>query len=78
MYVATHAALDTTELLEAILVHVDMRTLLLSQRVSKTFEATIDGSLALQQTLNFKPSPLVSTGSNGSIRVDSLGFVLKD
>lgn len=33
----------------------DMKTLLLSQRVNKDFEATIGGSLPLQQALFFKP-----------------------
>ncbi|CZT23205.1 uncharacterized protein RCC_08916 [Ramularia collo-cygni] len=55
-----HAARDkvlgTTELLEAILLGLDTKTLLLSKRVSKTFKATITDSLACQQALFLKPS----------------------
>ncbi|KAK5683888.1 hypothetical protein LTS10_003751 [Elasticomyces elasticus] len=46
--------LDTVELLENVLSHLDNKTLLLSQRASKTFEATITGSTQLQQKLFFK------------------------
>ncbi|KAK5713774.1 hypothetical protein LTR17_017458 [Elasticomyces elasticus] len=45
--------LGTVELLEAVLFYLDNKTLLLSQRVSKTFEATITGSTQLQQKLFF-------------------------
>ncbi|KAK5720757.1 hypothetical protein LTR15_006718 [Elasticomyces elasticus] len=45
--------LGTVELLEAVLFYLDNKTLLLSQRVNKTFEATITGSTQLQQKLFF-------------------------
>lgn len=44
---------NIVELLEGVLLHVDIKTLLLAQRVSKTWKATIAGSLKLQQTLFF-------------------------
>ncbi|KAK5746032.1 hypothetical protein LTR17_001162 [Elasticomyces elasticus] len=47
----------TVELLENVLFQLDMRTLLLSQRVSRTFEATITGSTQLQQKLFFTSVP---------------------
>ena len=46
--------LNTPELLENILLRLDERTLLLSQRVSKTFNATINGSVKLQRKLFFQ------------------------
>lgn len=45
----------TTELLESILLQAPTRTLLLSQRVDKTWQATISGSTKLQQALFFMP-----------------------
>ena len=48
-------ALGTTELLEAILIRLDLRTLLLSQRVSQTFRDVIKGSVHLQKKLFFVP-----------------------
>ncbi|KAK4977183.1 hypothetical protein LTR42_003231 [Elasticomyces elasticus] len=45
----------TFELLECVLLQVDIRTLLLSQRVSRTFKATINHSTKLQQALFLKP-----------------------
>ncbi|KAK5683889.1 hypothetical protein LTS10_003752 [Elasticomyces elasticus] len=47
--------LDTTELLECILIHLDNRTLLLSQRVNSTFQATITTSIHLQRKLFLRP-----------------------
>ncbi|KAK1997975.1 F-box domain-containing protein [Colletotrichum falcatum] len=61
---AMEAVLAIPELLEAILVQVDMRTLLLSAgRVSRTWKALMDGSPALQQTLFFMPVSDVSRGT---------------
>lgn len=61
---AKHKACDqvlgTTELLEAILLHLDTKTLLLSQRVSKAFKETIITSLPLQQALFLKPSTIMT------------------
>lgn len=46
---AAERVFDTVELCKLILLEVDERTLLLSQRVSKTFRNTIQGSIKLQQ-----------------------------
>ena len=43
--------ISTTELLEAILLKFDMKTLLLCQRVSKHFRGTVQGSKVLRQAL---------------------------
>ncbi|KAK4954159.1 hypothetical protein LTR10_007587 [Elasticomyces elasticus] len=57
------AVFETTELLEAILLQlpldgvVGMRTLLLSQRVNRTFRDTIKDSVVLQRALFFEPEP---------------------
>ena len=48
--------LGTTELLEAILLHLDTRTLLLSQRVSSHFRAVIAASRGCQQRLFLQPA----------------------
>ena len=45
------------ELLEAILLHLSTRDLLLSQRVAKTWKTTIDGSHLLRQALFLDPIP---------------------
>lgn len=48
--------LGVTELLEAILLQLDMKTLLVScSRVSKTWQLTIGHSLSLQRALFFRP-----------------------
>ncbi|KAF6832692.1 F-box domain-containing protein [Colletotrichum musicola] len=53
---AMDIVLAIPELLESILVHVDMKTLLVSApRVCKAWKATMDESPAVQQTLFFKP-----------------------
>ena len=49
-----NAVINTPELLENILSHLDTKSLLLSQRVSKQFQGTISGSSVLQQALFFK------------------------
>ncbi|KAK5720758.1 hypothetical protein LTR15_006719 [Elasticomyces elasticus] len=46
------------ELLEDILLRIDMKTLLLSQRVNKTFRFTIEASNQLQQQLFLQPLPI--------------------
>lgn len=53
----------TTELLEAILSEVDMRTLLLSQRTCEDFRNTIDGSVKLQRALYFRDDAEVGSES---------------
>ncbi|GKT46867.1 uncharacterized protein ColSpa_07048 [Colletotrichum spaethianum] len=58
---AMETVLAVPELLEAILVQVDMRTLLVSAcRVSRTWKALMDESPVLQQALFFKPVSNVS------------------
>lgn len=54
---AVDRVINTIELLEGILINLDMKTLLLSQRVSKQFNAVIAGSTSLQQALFFKQAP---------------------
>lgn len=51
--------LTTTELLEQILSELPFKDLLLAQRVSKTFQTTIAGSITLQKGLFLKPSDQV-------------------
>lgn len=56
MATAAERVLELPELLERILLLVPMRDLLLSQRVSKFWQALIANSLSLQQALFFKPA----------------------
>jgi hypothetical protein len=49
------AVIGTVELLEQVLLNLDARTLLLSQRVNRTFSNVIAGSIKLQKKLFFKP-----------------------
>ncbi|KAK3707069.1 hypothetical protein LTR37_012401 [Vermiconidia calcicola] len=44
-----------TELLEQILLHAELRDILLSQRVAKSWRATVQGSARLKQALFFEP-----------------------
>jgi hypothetical protein len=53
---------DIPELVEAILVHLPPRDLLLSQRISRTFQTAIKSSPRLQQTLFFRPIPVKGPG----------------
>lgn len=58
MTTAKDKVLTTPELREAILLKLDdIQTLLLGQRVNKTFEVAIDSSIHLQQALWFKSAP---------------------
>ena len=52
---AVEQVLRTTELLESVLLELACRDLLLVQRVSKTWQATVVGSSALQRALCFAP-----------------------
>ncbi|EME47163.1 hypothetical protein DOTSEDRAFT_77552 [Dothistroma septosporum NZE10] len=52
---AQHQVLATTELFECILLHLGAQTLLLSQRVNKSFHYTIRGSCKLRQKLWLQP-----------------------
>jgi len=67
------AILNVVELLEKILFDVDIRTLLLSQRVNKMFKATIDGSHALQEALFFEAEAPADTATPFK-RGDNLTF----
>ncbi|KAK4900006.1 hypothetical protein LTR27_002769 [Elasticomyces elasticus] len=84
---ATQAVLGTTELLEAILLHLspqrndstcdgysDMLTLLLSQRVCTAFQTTIQGSIHLQRALFFQPSEPAYAAAHGLPDVNPLIF----
>ncbi|KAI6092853.1 hypothetical protein F4821DRAFT_223422 [Hypoxylon rubiginosum] len=52
------AALSIPELLEAILLHLDMATLLVSAtRVSKAWQTVINTSISIQRALYFEPIP---------------------
>ncbi|KJX95619.1 hypothetical protein TI39_contig4100g00022 [Zymoseptoria brevis] len=64
----------TAELLELILLDVDMRTLLLGQRVSKDFNNTITSSPSLQEKLFFrvKRNTIVRGENPGDPEVNSL------
>lgn len=53
--ITAHLVLFTWELLELILLHLDMRTLLLSQRVSSIWRDVIKNSRPLRQALFFEP-----------------------
>ncbi|EME80833.1 uncharacterized protein MYCFIDRAFT_85212 [Pseudocercospora fijiensis CIRAD86] len=54
---AAHAVLHTVELLQAILLSLDTKTLLLSQRTCKTWQDVIADSILLQEALFFRPAP---------------------
>ncbi|KAK4896105.1 hypothetical protein LTR27_005962 [Elasticomyces elasticus] len=59
---ACDRVLGIIELLEHILMHTDMQTLLLAQRVSRTFLNTITNSTPLQQKLFFIQQPACQSG----------------
>jgi len=61
------AVFETPELLEAIMLELDMRTLILSHRVSQAFRATVASSIKLQRKLFFKAatSTSIGTGADG-------------
>lgn len=67
---AATKVLNTTELLEQILLGVDNKTLLLSQRVSKTFKDTIDRSVKLQRALFFQQDPEIQQAVERGEEVD--------
>ncbi|KAK5136570.1 hypothetical protein LTR08_002584 [Meristemomyces frigidus] len=74
------------ELLEHILIDVEVRTLLLSERTSKVFQATIAGSKKLQRklfmqvdpgTTEWQPNPLLGTRGDQVILAIVPGMSLK-
>ncbi|KAI7468298.1 hypothetical protein KC357_g6781 [Hortaea werneckii] len=60
---AAEKAFDNPELLEMILMSVDMKTVLLSQRTSRAFHATINSSPRLLRKLWILPHKVDQTGS---------------
>ncbi|KAK5683912.1 hypothetical protein LTS10_003775 [Elasticomyces elasticus] len=65
---AAAAVLGLPELLESILLEIDTKTLLLSQRVDKTFHNVIGGSQQLQFRLGFRrPSSIQPNSSAGEL-----------
>ncbi|KAK5117137.1 hypothetical protein LTR85_008905 [Meristemomyces frigidus] len=57
---ASNRVFSTTELLEAILLQLPVKHVLLAQRVSKQWCSTVVGSVQLQTALCFRPVRLVS------------------
>ncbi|KAK6442837.1 hypothetical protein LTR95_000943 [Oleoguttula sp. CCFEE 5521] len=55
--IAGKKVLQIPELLEMVLAHLDIRTLLLLQRVNTTWKATIDNSAELQEKLFYRLTP---------------------
>lgn len=53
---ASQVCIDTSELVENILRHVDVCTLFLAQRVSRQFQDMITGSLSIQRELFLAPA----------------------
>lgn len=51
---AANAVLSIPELFESILLHVDMKTILLSQRVNRNWASIMGSSLVIQQALFFR------------------------
>ncbi|KAJ8606232.1 hypothetical protein MRB53_041104 [Persea americana] len=59
-------------MLEKVLLELDTKTLLLSQRVCKIFKETIDGSMYLQEALFFRQAPTSRAGRYGDGGVNPL------
>ncbi|KAL9620098.1 MAG: hypothetical protein Q9160_005304 [Pyrenula sp. 1 TL-2023] len=64
---ATSLFLSTDHLLELVLGQLDMQTLLLSQRVSRTWQRVIIESASLQQNLFFQPKKTDPTVSDSDV-----------
>lgn len=62
---ASVQVLGTVELLEAILLQLPIKDLLLAQLISKHIENTIDGSDSIQKALFFKPADPALVDHNG-------------
>ena len=60
-YSAANTVLSIPELLKAILLHVDMKTILLSQRVNRNWANIMASSIVIQQALFFRPVQEVSS-----------------
>ncbi|KXS98754.1 hypothetical protein AC578_9056 [Pseudocercospora eumusae] len=61
---AAHRVFSTYKVFEMILLEADVKTVLLAQRVNKTFKHVIDRSTGLQQKLFFKSSPYTTWLAN--------------
>ena len=75
---AVAAVFATTELLEDILMHIDMKTVLLAQRVNRKFNGVISSSPWLQKKLFMLPATIeeaIKCVSNEHYVVDQ-GFIL--
>lgn len=69
---ARNAVLNTTELLEHILIHLPADSILAAQRVSKTFKNVIQGSILIAQQIDFaRDSPRNRPGKVESWQPDS-------
>ncbi|KAK4621835.1 hypothetical protein CLAFUR4_07544 [Fulvia fulva] len=69
---ARNAVLNTTELLEHILIHLPADSILAAQRVSKTFKNVIQGSILIDQQIDFaRDSPRNRPGKVESWQPDS-------
>ncbi|SMR62401.1 unnamed protein product [Zymoseptoria tritici ST99CH_1E4] len=75
---AMQSTFQTPELLEQILLQVDdLRTLLLSQRVSQQFLQTIQGSKRLQEELFFRVKwPAPQTADDSEIEINPINPLL--
>ncbi|KXT01652.1 hypothetical protein AC578_2763 [Pseudocercospora eumusae] len=62
---ATSKVYDTVELLESILLELPIRDVLLAQRVAKSWQQTISGSIKLQRSLFFKPMAVLTASQSG-------------
>ncbi|KAF7185575.1 hypothetical protein HII31_13072 [Pseudocercospora fuligena] len=59
---------DTVELLESILLELPIRDVLLAQRIAKSWQQTITGSIKLQRSLFLKPVPAPPTSRSRTKR----------
>lgn len=69
--VAVMKVVATTELLEMILLQLDMKNLLFTQRVNTQFKNTIDGSIELQRALFFLPASAITKSGEVAVPVEN-------
>ncbi|KAK4494364.1 hypothetical protein PRZ48_014662 [Zasmidium cellare] len=69
---AIQKLIHTTEILEKVLLELDTKTLLLSQRVCKTFKEIVDDSMYLQEALFFRQAPASRAAKYGEGGVNPL------
>lgn len=70
MTTAATKVFDTAELLEAVLLQLPPRDLLLTQRVNTAFKASIDRSVHIQRKLFFKPNEVRPDDETGLVTVN--------